>query len=77
VKVSVHTTGYLLGRDQYRKNLELEIAEGSTIRDLLSELKIAELAKIAVFIDRERQKDLDRVLKADSTVEIFTLVGGG
>ena len=77
MKVYVNTTGYLCGRDQYKKNLELELPEDSSIADLLGELKLSRPKSLAIFIDHERVRVVDKKLRPDSTIEIFSLIGGG
>lgn len=75
--VIVHTSGYLCDRDSYKKTFRLELNDGATICDLLNELKLDRRKKFAVFIDRKRQKDLGESVVDGTTVEIFSLIGGG
>ncbi len=59
-----------------RASLDVELADGGTVADLLAQLGIpAERTKI-VFVN-SRAAELDRVLADGERVDLFSAIGGG
>ena len=53
----------------------IQLNEGSTLKDLLSELDINR--RVAISVNDKHERDRSRVLEDGDQVKIFTSVGGG
>ena len=63
-------------RDGRGKELDLEIKEGTVVKEIIEVLKIKE-SDVAILLINGRDGKLDTKLKEDDTVSIFPPVGGG
>lgn len=58
------------------KELVLDLAEGSSVMDIIEELKI-DKEEVAILLINGRDGQLDTPLKNEDVVSIFPPVGGG
>ena len=77
-KIRVVLHGYLRSRDQYLKELELELPGGEVeAAAILEAVGLASDRRYAIFVDRKRLKDNSAKVAIGSLVEIFSIIGGG
>ena len=76
IKVKVFATLRKYAADESSGEQELELAEGATVGDALTELKIPQAEVAFVFVNSVRQK-LDEALAEGDELGVFPPIAGG
>jgi sulfur carrier protein ThiS len=78
-KLKVHIQLYSVLREKLpidaKGRAELELADGATLKDLLTKLDIER--KVVISVNGEQETDKSRVLKDRDKVKIFSSISGG
>jgi sulfur carrier protein ThiS len=77
VKVSPHLLEYIPGPRKLSGDSELEVAEGTTVTELLNMLNLPDELEIVTVVNDVYYSDRNRVVKDGDSLQVMPLIAGG